>query len=277
MSYSDILYNVRDQIATVTLNRPDKLNAWTRTMDTEVRAAMSAAAQDAKVRVILITGAGRGFCAGADMNLLSGISSGAVQREPVPGVSPVAAGDGPGSEMAANYEASFGYLQRLGKPVIAAINGPVAGIGLCFALYCDIRLMADGAKLTTAFARRGLIAEHGISWLLPRLVGPMQAMDLLLSARTVSAAEAAQMGLVKLMDKEGFEDAALAYARELAQLSSPRSMGVIKRQLFEAQFQSLGQAVAVANHEMMQSFGSEDFKEGVAHFVQKRAPAFTGQ
>ena len=277
MSYSDILYNVRDQIATVTLNRPDKLNAWTRTMDTEVRAALAAAAQDPDVRVILVTGAGRGFCAGADMNLLSGFSSGAVQRPPAPGVSVSAPGAGASSDMEANYEASFGYVQRMDKPVIAAINGPVAGIGLCFALYCDIRLMADSAKLTTAFARRGLIAEHGISWLLPRLVGPMQAMDLLLSARTVSAAEAAQMGLVKLMDKEGFEDAALAYARELAQLSSPRSMGVIKRQLFEAQFQSLGQAVAVANHEMMQSFGSEDFKEGVAHFVQKRAPAFTGQ
>ncbi len=279
MSYADILYSVRDQVATVTLNRPDKLNAWTRAMDAEVRAAMAAAAQDANVRVILITGAGRGFCAGADMNLLSGFSSGAAQRPPMPGDPASAAGPAAdaGSDMEANYEASFGYLQRMGKPVIAAINGPIAGIGLCFALYCDIRLMADGAKLTTAFARRGLIAEHGISWLLPRLVGPMHAMDLLLSARTVSAAEAAKMGLVKLIAQDGFGEAALAYAHELAQLSSPRSMGVIKRQLFEAQFQSLGQAVAVANREMMQSFDSEDFKEGVAHFVQKRAPAFTGR
>ena len=271
--YSDILYAVANHIATVTLNRPDKLNAWTRTMEQEVRAALHAAADDPQVRVIVVTGAGRGFCAGADMNLLSGISSGEVQREPVPGLSAQSAPEG----MQANYDASFGYVQRIGKPVIAAINGPVAGIGLCFALYCDIRLMMDEAKLTTAFARRGLIAEHGISWLLPRLVGPMNALDLLLSARAVTAAEAAQMGLVKRLPAEGFAAAAQAYAGELARLSSPRSMGIIKRQLFEAQFQSLGEAVATANHEMLQSFGSEDFKEGVAHFVEKRLPAFTGR
>ncbi len=271
-AYSDILYSVRDQIATITLNRPDKLNAWTRTMDAEVRAAAHAAAADPAVRVLVITGAGRGFCAGADMNLLSGLSSGQVQREPVPGLSAEVAS----SAMEANYAASFGYLQRIGKPVVAAINGPIAGIGLCFALYCDIRLMAAGTKLTTAFARRGLIAEHGISWLLPRLIGPMNAMDLLLSARTVTADDAQNMGLVKMLAAEGFSEGALAYAKELAQFSSPRSMGVIKRQLFEAQFQSLGDAVAVANQEMMQSFKSEDFKEGVAHFVEKRAPEFTG-
>ena len=271
--YNDILYSVAQHIATITLNRPDKLNAWTRTMDQEVRAALHAAAADPLVRVIVVTGAGRGFCAGADMNLLGGISSGEVQREPVPGLSPEPTADG----MAANYAASFGYVQRIGKPVIAVINGPVAGIGLCFALYCDIRLMMEGAKLTTAFARRGLIAEHGISWLLPRLVGPMHALDLLLSARTITAAEAAQIGLVKLLPAQGFAGAAMAYAGELAQLSSPRSMGIIKRQLFEAQFQPLGEAVAIANHEMVQSFASEDFREGVAHFVEKRAPAFTGR
>jgi len=163
------------------------------------------------------------------------------------------------------------------KPVIAAINGPVAGIGLCFALYCDIRLMADGAKLTTAFARRGLIAEHGISWMLPRLIGPMRALDLLLSARAVPASEVAKMGLVKLLPQEGFADAAHAAAVELAQLSSPRSMAVIKRQVYDALFQSLAQAAEVADLEMFKSFGSEDFREGVAHFVEKRPPAFTGR
>ncbi len=276
-NYTDILFTVRDAIATITLNRPDKLNAWTRAMESDVRTAMHAAAADPQVRVIVVTGAGRGFCAGADMNLLSGISSsesgGDGQRQPVPGVSTEAVSNA----MDANYAASFGYVQRIGKPVIAAINGPIAGIGLCFALYCDIRLMAEGAKLTTSFARRGLIAEHGISWLLPRLIGPMQALDLLLSARTVTATEAALLGLARLLPADGFGEAAMAYAKELAQLSSPRSMGIIKRQLFEAQFQTLGDAVEIANADMLQSFKSEDFREGVAHFVEKRAPAFTGR
>ena len=276
-NYTDILYTVRDVIATITLNRPDKLNAWTRAMESDVRTAMHAAAADPQVRVIVVTGSGRGFCAGADMNLLSGISSsesgGDGQRQPVPDVSAEAVSNA----MDANYAASFGYVQRIGKPVIAAINGPIAGIGLCFALYCDIRLMAEGAKLTTSFARRGLIAEHGISWLLPRLIGPMQALDLLLSARTVTATEAALLGLARLLPADGFGEATMAYAKELAQLSSPRSMGIIKRQLFEAQFQTLGDAVEIANADMLQSFKSEDFREGVAHFVEKRAPAFTGR
>ena len=273
MPYSEIFCDVRDRVATVTLNRPDKLNAWTRTMDIEVRIAIQAAADDAEVRAIVVTGAGRGFCAGADMSLLSGIST-----DPrAPARAHEQAPPAPAGDLDANYTPSFGYLLRVGKPVIAAINGPVAGIGLCFALYCDLRLMADGAKLTTAFARRGLVAEHGISWLLPRLIGPMNALDLLLSARAVPATEAAQMGLVKLLPQQGFAEAAHAAATDLAQLSSPRSMGVIKRQVYDALFQSLAEAVGVADMEMVRSFDSEDFHEGVAHFVEKRPPAFSGR
>ena len=262
MSYTEILYKTRDRVATITLNRPDKLNAWTRTMDAEVRAAMLAAADDPEVRAIVVTGAGRGFCAGADMNLLGSVVTGDVQLPAAP---------------PADEDRSFAYLLRLGKPVIAAINGPVAGIGLCFTLFCDLRLMAAGAKLTTAFARRGLVAEHGISWFLPRLVGPMNALDLLYSARLVPAAEAAQMGLVKLLPQEGFAEAAHAQAMELAQLSSPRSMAVIKRQIYDALTQPLAEAAQIADEEMHKSFSSEDFREGVAHFIEKRAPAFTGR
>jgi enoyl-CoA hydratase/carnithine racemase len=273
MTYAEIIYEVRDRIATITLNRPDKLNAWTRRMDDEVRTAVQASLDDPGVHVIVVTGAGRGFCAGADMNLLSGLAA----DGPPAGATSTAARTAAVDSLDANYAAAFGYLLRTGKPVIAAINGPIAGIGLCFALYCDLRLMADGARLTTAFARRGLIAEHGISWMLPRLIGPMRALDLLLSARTVTAAEAAQMGLVKLLPHEGFAEAAHDAALELAQLSSPRSMGVIKRQVYDALFQSLGEAAEIADLEMLKSFGSEDFKEGIAHFVEKRPPAFTGR
>jgi len=263
MDYTEILVETRDGVATLTLNRPDKLNAWTRTMDAEVRSALSAAAADPGVRVVVVTGAGRGFCAGADMNLLGGVAAGDVPVAPRAGEPD----GGPG----------FSYMLRLGKPLIAAINGPVAGIGLCFTLFCDLRLMASGARLTTAFARRGLIAEHGISWLLPRLVGPMNALDLLLSARLVAAEEAARMGLVQLLPQDGFAEAVHLRALELARLSSPRSMGIIRRQVYEALAQPLDEAMRIADAEMHRSFGSEDFREGVAHFIEKRAPAFTGR
>jgi len=144
--------------------------------------------------------------------------------------------------------------------------------------HCDLRFAADSAVFTTAFARRGLIAEHGISWMLPRLVGQTRALDLLLSARKVDAAEAYRIGLVdRVCTTANLMDEALAYARELATSVSPRSMAVIKRQLWETPFQTLAEATAVANREMRASFASEDFKEGVAHFVEKRAARFTGR
>ena len=181
-----ILYGVEDRVATITLNRPDKLNAYTAGMSSELREAFEKADADEGVRAIVLTGAGRGFCAGADMARLSSAAAGksTLRNE----------GDWPTEGLAANFAQRCSYILAVQKPVIAGINGPVAGIGLVLTLYCDIRYMAAGAKLTTAFARRGLIAEHGISWMLPRLIGPMNALDLLLSARTVPAEEAAAHG-----------------------------------------------------------------------------------
>jgi enoyl-CoA hydratase/carnithine racemase len=163
------------------------------------------------------------------------------------------------------------------KPVFAAVNGPVAGIAFCLILFCDFRYMAEGAKLTTAFARRGLIAEHGSAWMLPRLIGPMNALDLLYSARTVDTAEADRLGLVRTLPADNFLANVQRIAREMVTASSPRSIGVIKRQVFQSYFQSLAEAWAVADEEMKASFGSEDFKEGVAHFVEKRAAVFSGR
>lgn len=271
MNCTEILYEKQDRVATVTLNRPAKLNAWTRVMEAEVRAALTSAAEDDEVRAIVITGAGRGFCAGADMEIVGGIAKGSRKAE---------AAEMPDSgddDVLANYRQRFSYMLRLGKPVIAAINGPVAGIGLCMALFCDLRFMAEGAKLTTAFARRGLIAEHGISWMLPRLIGPMHALDLLLSARTIHAEEAARMGLVNLLPAEGFMETVRSRAKEIAHLSSPRSMGIIKQQVYDGLFQNLSQAWRIADEEMQKSFGSEDFAEGVASFGEKRPPHFSGR
>src|SRR5262249_52826536 len=153
---------------------------------------------------------------------------------------------------------------------LGAINGAAAGLGLVIALYTDIRFASEGAKFSTAFSRRGLIAEHGISWTLPRIVGIANALDMLYTARLVDATEALRMGLVsRVIPQDQFEAEVRKYALELATASSPRSTRVIKRQVYNAMFQTLGEAIDVANEEMIKSFGSEDFKEGVAHFLQK--------
>ena len=276
MGYEQILYEANDRIATVTLNRPEKLNAWTGVMGREVRQAMDEAARDESVRVIILTGAGRGFCAGADMQLLSGIvDAGAVREGDERPASSASAADAP---VRGDFRGPYAYFPTVPKPIIAALNGATAGLGLVISLYCDLRIAADTAVFTTAFSRRGLIAEHGVSWMLPRLVGLQHGLDLLLSGRKVSASEALAMGLVsQVRPAASLMDDVRAYAREMADLVSPRSIRVMKRQIWEAQFQSLAEATAVAGEEMKRSFTSEDFKEGVAHFVEKRPPRFTGR
>jgi enoyl-CoA hydratase/carnithine racemase len=241
-------------------------------MERELRQAMEGAAADDGVRVILLTGAGRGFCAGADMERLGGIAGGTQPWEKLP--PPRAIG---GSERA-DFRHRVSYFPALGKPVIAVINGPVAGIGLVLALYCDLRFAGADALFVTAFARRGLIAEYGASWMLSRLVGPANALDLLMSSRRVGADEALRMGLVnQVFPQAELMDRARAYAEELASQCSPRSLRVIKRQVWDEQFETLAEAEAAADREMQASFESEDFKEGVAHYKEKRAPRFTGR
>jgi enoyl-CoA hydratase/carnithine racemase len=239
---------------------------------------MDEAARDEAARVIVLTGAGRGFCAGADMQLLSGIA-GAGRQEvgaAAAGREPVAPGGG--GAIPPDFRGPYAYFPTVPKPIIAALNGATAGLGLVVSLYCDLRIAADTAVFTTAFSRRGLIAEHGVSWMLPRLVGLQHALDLLLSARKITAAEALTMGLVaQVRPAATLQEDVRAYARGLADLVSPRSLRIMKRQLWEAQFQSLAEATAVANEEMQRSFSTEDFKEGVAHFVEKRLPRFTGR
>ena len=265
--YKEILYSVDAYVATITLNRPDRLNAWTGQMEAELRAAVTAAAENAAARAIVITGAGRGFCAGADMSILTGITE-------APGARNANTADSSGTD---NFGQKFSYLLAVPKPIFMAINGPIAGIGLCLSVFGDFRYMAQGAKLTTAFAKRGLIAEHGISWMLPRLIGTMNALDLLCSARTIEAVEAERLGLVRMLPADHFQQAVTQIAREMTTAASPRSIGVIKRQVHQSHFQSLAEAWALADKEMLASFQSEDFKEGVAHFVEKRAAKFTGR
>ena len=277
--YPDILYSVADRIATITLNRPDRLNAYTDRMAAGLKQVFADAAQDSSVRVIVLTGAGRGFCAGADMNLLQGIQSSGQRDTPAVADKDLAprftSGFGPNLDDEFGDMRRFAYFMRTKKPIIAAINGPAAGIGLIMALYADMRFMSDKAVLTTAFAQRGLIAEHGISWLLPRLVGPANALDLLLSSRRISADEAREMGLVnKVFESDTFMQNVMAYARLLAETVSPRSMAVMKEQVWKSYFQDFGEALVTADAEMPPSFKWPDFKEGVDHYLQKRSPKF---
>src|SRR5271163_2315256 len=290
MPNQETLYEVVKRVATITLNRPDKLNAWTAVMEQEVRAAMAEAERDENVRVIVLTGAGRGFCAGADMSLLSTVATKgldaaqraqAVQAGAGSGSSTgsgTGSGSGEGGSARADFRKKYSYFPAPSKPVIAAINGPAVGLGLVIALYCDLRLASDAARFSTAFARRGLIAEYGMAWMLPRLVGHANALDLLFSARLIDAAEAFRMGLAnQVYAQDVFQEKVREYAAELAANVSPRSLRVIKRQVYDAMFQPLGEAFEIAEREMLASLQCEDFKEGVAHFVEKRAPVFTGK
>src|ERR1700722_9154279 len=276
MPTQETLYNVAHRVATITLNRPEKLNAWTALMESEVRSHMENAEQDDQVRVIVLTGAGRGFCAGADMSLLSAVAERGLDDR---GREHELHSEGNRREgVSTDFQKRYSYFPAIGKPVIAAINGPVVGLGLVITLYCDLRLASEAARFSTTFARRGLVAEYGMAWMLPRIVGIANALDLLFSARTIDAAEALGMGLVnRILPQESFLEKVHEYARELASTVSPRSLRIIKRQVYEAMFQPLSEAFDVSVNEMMASFKTEDFKEGVAHFVEKRPPAFTGR
>src|SRR5919204_819881 len=256
MAEEVVLYEASEGVATLTLNRPERLNAWTRELGARCFELVEQASRDPEVRVIVITGAGRGFCAGADMELLRSIGGGSAVV----------------GEQQRVYPSS---LLHVPKPIIAAINGPAAGLGFVLALMCDLRFAAGGAKLTTAFVRRGLIAEYASAWMLARLVGPSRALDLLLSGRVVLAEEAKEIGLVeRVCPPESLLEETLAYARDLAANCSPRSMAVIKSQVYLDLDSDLSHALDRALREMEASLQTEDFKEGVASYVEQRPPRF---
>ncbi|MBV6273417.1 enoyl-CoA hydratase [Alcaligenaceae bacterium CGII-47] len=267
--YTQITYAVDAAVATITLNRPDRMNALTKVLEGELYAAMQSAHQDDQVRAVILTGAGRAFCAGMDMDELEVLPPGDIgAREWMRPYD---------MNRRSDYQARYTYFPGVAKPIISAINGAAAGLGLIFALYSDFRIASTNAAFVTAFAKRGLIAEHGISWILPRVVGHAHAMDLMLSSRKVTAAEALSMNLVhRVVEPDALLDEARKLAAMLSEDVSPRSVRVMKRQLWEAPYQTLGEATAMANHEMYHSILSDDFKEGVAHFQEKRKAKFTG-
>lgn len=253
-----VLKTVEEGVALITLNRPERLNAWTAEMGHAYFDALEECDASTQVRAIVVTGAGRGFCAGADMQELKALGDGDLEAVSV------VPDDRPQT-----------FPLSISKPIVAAVNGACAGLGLVHALMCDIRFAAADAKLTTAFSRRGLVAEHGISWILPRLVGPARALDLLLSGRVVLGEEAATLGLVnRAVEPEKLLEQTLAYARELAVNSSPASMATMKRQVYADLTRELPDALEEANRLMGESFTAPDFVEGVASFMERREPRF---
>src|SRR5688572_9911590 len=252
-----VLHEVRDDgVGILTLNRPERMNAWTGELETRYFQLLEDFDKSDDVRAIVVTGAGRGFCPGADMDLLQGLGGG-------------------GASLAAGDRKPVTFPLTVRKPLIGAINGACAGVGLVQALMFDVRFAAAGAKITFAFARRGLIAEYGSSWILPRLTGMSRAIDLMMSSRVFTSEEALDLGVVNyVVPKEDVLEKAVEYASDIAQNCSPTSIAVMKQQLYGHALLDVDTALAESNKLMRESLAREDFKEGVQSYVQKRPPAF---
>src|SRR5579862_1608103 len=248
-------YEHEGPVAVITLSRPERLNAWTGRMHTEYRALLAQASADSSVRAIVVTGAGRGFCAGADSRALEGhVARGAYD----PGTGPDLAR--PGYGVRPEFDAEFAYHFGIPKPIVAGVNGPAAGVGFALACFCDLRVVAAGAKLTTAHGRLGLPAEFGLSWLLPRLVGLTRAADMLLSSRVVLA--------------EDVRGEAITYATMLATEVSPASLAATKIQMYSDLHGDVASSVDDAQARLESMMAGPDFAEGVAALTERRPPRF---
>jgi enoyl-CoA hydratase/carnithine racemase len=260
-----VIYEVTASgVAVLTLNRPDRLNTWGGDIAAAFYAGLDRAEEDPAVRVIVLTGRGKAFCAGAQLGSMGSV---------VPSIEKTDEG-----KLASLVgERQPYHLTTLCKPVVAAINGSCVGIGLTQALMCDVRFAAAGAKFAASFARRGLIAEYGVSWILPRLAGWGIALDLLLSGRTFLADEAADLGLIKeVVPPEQLMKRAMEYAEDIAQNCSPASMAVIKRQTYGDAMREVVQANSRAEALLHESLQRPDVIEGITSFLDKRAPSFPG-
>lgn len=270
--YEEIIYDVADGVAVITMNRPETLNALTDRTQAEIRHALDQSERNGDVIGNVLTGAGRGFCSGVDMNALGAMSEagrrlGAAHAD--------LAADPGNPDKDPNFEIGAAYFLGLRKPLIAAINGACAGLGFSYAVFCDLRFVDRTARFATAFSQRGLIAEHGTSWMLPRLIGPANALDILWTGRKFDGEEAGRIGLANRVCEPGeCVNDARAYLREIADVAAPNSLMMMKRQIYRHLNAELRPAMEESNAWMDASLARGDFKEGVASFVERRPPKF---
>ena len=253
-----VLYEVKDGVAVLSFNRPDRANSYSVPMEVEYYRTLNECEADPQVRVIVVTGKGKTFCPGMDAGTLSAqANEGAASTFP-------------------HKRSPVTHPRNIRKPVIAAINGACAGIGLILAMNCDLRFTTTRAKITTSFSQRGIMAEHGLAWILPRVVGPSKALDLLFTSRIVQGEEALQLGLVdRVFEPETFMDETLEFARNLAKSSSPVAMGIMKQQVYEAMESTQEEARIMAIRWWYDTLKPHtDFREGINSFLEKREPDF---
>ncbi|NWG15203.1 MAG: enoyl-CoA hydratase/isomerase family protein [Chloroflexi bacterium] len=261
MTFETLLYQVDGAALTITMNRPERLNAMNDTMRRELIAAFSQAADDETVRVVVLTGAGRGFCSGAD--LAAAMENGA----------PVNFGE----LLRETYNPLVMLMRGLPKPIIAAVNGAAAGAGMSLALACDLRIAAESASFMQAFVKIGLVPDSGSTWLLPRLVGLTRALDLMLTGRRVAADEALSLGLVNAVVPDGrLMETVHETARAFAEAPT-RAIGYIKQAVNFALDQNLEAALEKEAELQDLAGATDDHREGVAAFLEKRPPQFTGR
>jgi enoyl-CoA hydratase/carnithine racemase len=274
---SSILYALDAGVATLTFNRPDKLNALTPAMLEQFFACVIRASADPDVRVIVVTGAGRGFSAGMDLSII-GTGRSSDRGEPAELPPPPQWADDIGPSLQRYYSGGWNALITSRKPTIAAVNGAAFGWGFILSLHCDIRFAARSALFNATFARLGVPAEKGVGWLLPRLIGTARAADLLYTARRFDGAEAERLGVVNAV----FDDDALmphvnGYARAIAANSAPRALAAMKAQIWTAADDVYDDAFAAANLEQDRCVATEDFREGLSSYKAKRPPNFVGR
>ncbi len=263
-------YQVEDRVATLTLHRPDRLNSWTGRMHTEYRWCLARLDEAPDVGAIVVTGKGRGFCVGGDAEALTGHAR---KGGYDPGTPKELAR--PGFGVDERFDASFAYQFGLSKPILAAMNGPAAGVGLALACFADLRFAAAGARFTTAHGKLNLPAEYGLSWLLPRMLGLTRANELLLSSRAFTAEEAFDMGLVnEVLPAESVLERTLEYARNLIATVSPNSLRQTRWQVYRDLQQTVDVSVSTSEDLLNEMMKEPDYAEGVQAFLEKRPPSW---